>query len=285
MRLWAPAKLNLFLELLGKRPDGYHELATLMVAVSLYDILEIKEEATREDTLICDHPSLSTGADNLVRRAIDLVRQHWPGHKAVQVRLHKRIPLAAGLAGGSSDAAATLMGLNRLWRLGLDRAELARLGAELGSDVPFFFWAPAAWCTGRGEKAQPLPLARPLDFVLASPGVGLSTARVFAAVTLPAQPQGGQEVREAAATGDIGSLGRQLHNRLQPAAVELCPEVADLVQRLERLRPAGVLMTGSGSTVFALCQSHDEALRIARGLPCQNDLPEQTCVRVVRSCD
>jgi 4-diphosphocytidyl-2-C-methyl-D-erythritol kinase len=285
LRLWAPAKVNLYLEVLGPRPDGYHELATLMVAVSLYDTLEIKEDPSGADRLRCDHPALSTGPDNLVRRAIDLARRHSGRQGGVDVRLWKRIPLAAGLAGGSSDAAATLLGLSCLWRLGWSRADLARLGAELGSDVPFFFSTPAAWCTGRGERVEPLPLGRPLDLVLASPPAGLSTARVFGAVETPAEPLAGAPVRRAAAAGDVEELGRHLHNRLQPAAERLSPAVAALRQRLAGLGPAGQLMTGSGSTVFALCRHPAEALRIARAL---RSVPEEGSgarVRVVRSCD
>ena len=169
VRVGAPAKVNLFLEVLARRSDGYHELATLMLAVSLYDTLEFTEEPPGATALHCDHPSLSTGPDNLICRAVDLVRRQSGRSDGVGIRLWKRIPMAAGLAGGSSDAAATLAGLNRLWRLGWDRGQLARLGAELGSDVSFFFAAPAAWCTGRGERIEPLRLGRPLDLVLVAP--------------------------------------------------------------------------------------------------------------------
>src|SRR5438094_7646909 len=136
--VWAPAKVNLFLEVLAKRTDGYHEIATLMVAVSLYDTLEFKEDTSGEIRLRCDHPDLTPGPANLVWRAATLLQQHTGCHRGAQIRLVKRIPLAAGLAGGSTDAAATLAGLNRLWQLGQSSAELADLGAELGSDIPFF---------------------------------------------------------------------------------------------------------------------------------------------------
>src|SRR5205085_2403024 len=179
----------------------------------------------------------------LVCRAAELVRRRAGHAGGVAIRLWKRIPLAAGLAGGSSDAAATLAGLNRLWRLGWTRAELAGLGAELGSDVAFFFFTPAAWCTGRGERVEPLSLGRPLDLVLACPAVGLSTAQVFRHVTVPAHPLVGDEVRRAAAAGDVVELGRRLHNRLQPVAERLCPAVADLRVRLASLGPAGQLMS------------------------------------------
>jgi 4-diphosphocytidyl-2-C-methyl-D-erythritol kinase len=285
VRLWAPAKLNLFLEVLGKRPDGYHDLATLMVAVSLYDTLEIKEDPSGADVLHCDHPDLSTGPDNLVRRAIDLVRQESGRRGGVAVRLWKRIPMQAGLGGGSSDAAATLQGLNHLWRLGWDRDRLARLGGALGSDVPFFFSTPAAWCTGRGERVEPVLLGRPLDFVLAAPAQGLSTAGVFAALAVPAEPLSGNDAREAAVAGDVERLGRSLHNRLQPAAERLSPAVAGLCARLAGLGPAGQLMSGSGSTVFALCRGNVEALSIARALCPASDEGAGVRVRVVRSCD
>jgi 4-diphosphocytidyl-2-C-methyl-D-erythritol kinase len=284
VRVRAPAKVNLFLEVLGRRPDGYHELATLMVAVSLYDALEFTEDPSGQVRLRSDHPSLTTGPDNLILRAVELVRRHTGRTAGVDIRLGKRIPLGAGLAGGSSDAAATLVGLNRLWRLGWDRAALARLGAELGSDVPFFFATPAAWCTGRGERVEPLTLGRPLDLVLACPPVGLSTAEVYHGVTVPPEPLDGTAVRRAAAAGDVEELGRLLHNRLQPPAERLCPDVADLDARLAGLGPAGRLMSGSGSTVFALCRDPAEALRIARALRPVREERAGLRVSVVRSC-
>jgi 4-diphosphocytidyl-2-C-methyl-D-erythritol kinase len=285
VRVWTPAKVNLFLEVLARRPDGYHELATLMTAVSLYDTLELTEETTGATRLHCDHPSLSTGPENLICRAVELARRESGRSDGVGIRLWKRIPMAAGLAGGSSDAAATLAGLNRWWRLGWDRSKLMDLGAELGSDVSFFFAAPAAWCTGRGEQIEPLQLGRPLDLILIAPPVGLSTAEVFRGVTVPNSPRSGAAVRQAAAVGDVSELGRQLHNRLQPAAERLCPVVADLFTRLAGLGPAGQLMTGSGSTVFALCRHPGEALTIARVLYSARDELGGARVFVVRSCD
>jgi 4-diphosphocytidyl-2-C-methyl-D-erythritol kinase len=284
VRIWTPAKVNLFLEVSGRRPDGYHELATLMVAVSLYDTLRLTEEPPGATALHCDHPSLSTGSDNLICRAVELVRRRSGRSDGVGIRLWKRIPMAAGLAGGSSDAAATLAGLNLLWRLGWDRAYMARLGAELGSDVSFFFAAPAAWCTGRGEQVEPMRLGRALDLVLVAPSVGLSTAEVFRGVTVPTEPRSGAAVRQAAAAGDVIELGRQLHNRLQPAAERLCPDVAGLCARLSSLGSAGQLMTGSGSTVFALCRQPGEALSLARGLNSARDELNGARVFVVRSC-
>ena len=260
----APAKVNLFLEVLGKRPDGYHDLETLMVAISLEDTLEIINDDSGIVSLTCDDPELTCGPENLVLKAAERLKRHANWQGGANIRLSKRIPMQAGLAGGSSDAAATLKGLNRLWDLGLSNDELARLGADVGSDVAFFFSPGVAWCTGRGEKVEPMNLGRPLDFVLACPSVGLSTADVFRRVKVPASPVNGATLREAMLTGSVESIGRSLHNRLQLSAEELCPQVAELRRRLSAANPAGCLMTGSGTTVFALCRDRDDAIRVAR---------------------
>jgi 4-diphosphocytidyl-2-C-methyl-D-erythritol kinase len=200
------------------------------------------------------------------------------------IRLRKRIPMAAGLAGGSGNAAATLAGLNHLWHTRLDRAELAALGAELGSDVPFFFATPAAWCTGRGEIVEPVRLGRPLDLVLACPPAGLSTAEVFRNLTVPEVPRDGTALRRAAEAGEVEEVGRLLFNRLQPVAERLYPVVAGLCGRMAGQGPAGCLMSGSGSTVFALCRSAAEARRITRGLAPAREGPGDTRVHIVKSC-
>jgi 4-diphosphocytidyl-2-C-methyl-D-erythritol kinase len=215
---------------------------------------------------LCNRPDLTTGPGNLVCRAAEWLRQRTGCLQGAQIRLLKRIPLAAGLAGGSTDAAATLAGLNRLWQLGLSDPELAGLGADLGSDVPFFFRPPAAWCTGRGEQVAPQLVGKPLWFVLLCPPVGLSTAEVYRGVTVPERAQTGEDIRRAVSEGDVEEVGRRLHNRLQPVAERLCPEVAEGLARLARLQPAGQAMSGSGTTLFALCHDHGEALRVQRGL-------------------
>ena len=280
----APAKVNLFLEVLAKRPDGYHDIATLMTAVSLYDTLEFTEEPSLE--LRCDDPSLDCGPTNLVCRAAERLRQHTGTKRGARIHLRKRIPMAAGLAGGSSDAAATLAGLNELWGLGLKSEALARIGSEIGSDVAFFFATPAAWCTGRGEIVTSVKLARPLDLLLVCPPMGLATADVYRNVTVPQRPESGDEIRQAAAAGDVEEMGRRLHNRLQPAAEKLCPPIAAWQSRLEQLHPVGTAMSGSGSSLFALCRNRLEALAIARELRRPARETESTGGRMflVRSC-
>ncbi len=282
--VWAPAKVNLYLEVLAKRADGYHEIETLMAAVSLYDTLEFKEETSGEIRFDCGHPDLTTGPDNLVLRAAHLLRQRTGCQRGARIRLAKRIPLAGGLAGGSTDAAATFAGLNRLWRLGLRRTELAHLGAELGSDVAFFFATTAGWCTGRGEQVAPVTLGKPLWFVLVCPRFGLATALVYRGVTLPDQPQTGALILQAAREGDVEEIGRRLHNRLQPRALQFCPALAEVQDRLAVLGPAGFALSGSGSSFFALCRDFREALRIARGLRNRAEQGMNLGVFIVRSC-
>jgi 4-diphosphocytidyl-2-C-methyl-D-erythritol kinase len=282
--VWAPAKVNLFLEVLAKRADGYHEVATLMVAVSLYDTLEFKEEGSGQIQLCCDQPNLSTGPDNLINRAAELLRRRTGCRQGARIRLEKRIPMAAGLAGGSTDAAAALAGLNRLWKLGRTPRELAGWSAELGSDVAFFFATPAAWCTGRGEQVTPVPLARALDLVLVSPGVGLATAEVYRGLTVPDLPRAGDRMLQALADGDVEAIGGGLFNRLQPVAEQLRPEVARLDARLRDLHPAGQVMSGSGTSLFALCRDRAEALRIARELRNGSEEGVSRRVFLVRSC-
>jgi 4-diphosphocytidyl-2-C-methyl-D-erythritol kinase len=220
----------------------------------------------------------------LICRAAELLRQRTGCRHGAAIRLVKRIPLAAGLAGGSTDAAATLAGLNRLWRLGLSARELGSWSAELGSDVAFFFATPAAWCTGRGEQVTALPLGRSLWLVLACPAAGLATADVYRGVTVPAEPQSGDDIRRALAEGNMVEISRGLHNRLQPVAERLCPAVAAVRARLSALAPAGQLMSGSGSSVLALGRDHADAIRIARAL--RNGWQEGVSLQVylVRSC-
>lgn len=281
--VWAPAKVNLHLEVLGKRPDGFHEIATLMVAIRLFDTLVFKEEPGGRLKLACNQPELTTGPDNLVLRAARLLQERTGCRRGATIRLVKRIPMAAGLAGGSTDAAATLWGLNRLWKLGLTKDVLAKLGGELGSDVPFFFYTPAAWCTGRGEIVAQVKLARPFDLVLLCPDFGCATAEVYKRVQVPAAQQTGDGIRKALETGDLDEIGKRLFNRLQPAAESLAPRIADYHRRLAQLAPAGQLMSGSGSSLFALCRSRIEAQRLADELRHGMEVGSFT-VFLVRSC-
>jgi 4-diphosphocytidyl-2-C-methyl-D-erythritol kinase len=264
LKLRAPAKVNLFLEIAARRSDGYHELRTLLVAVSLFDVLTFAPAGAIR--LSCTDPMLGTGPENLIVRAAEVLRRHTGSRAGAEISLIKRIPVAAGLGGGSSDAATTLVGLNRLWKTGLSRDDLAGLAAKLGSDVAFFLHAPVAWCTGRGEVVTPWPIGRPLHLVLVSPPFGLSTAEVYRGVTAPARPASGRAMKEAVRIGDAKAIGQCLHNRLQKPAMTLRPELADWLARLAAAKPLGSLVSGSGSTVFALARDAADARRIAAAI-------------------
>lgn len=280
---WTPAKVNLFLEVPRQRPDGYHDIATLMLAVNLYDTLVFRAAPQGVLDLQCDRPELSCGSENLVIRAAQLLRQETGCYQGAALRLVKRIPMQAGLGGGSSDAAAALLGLDRLWNLNLSPERLAELGGRLGSDVAFFVKAEAAWCTGRGEVVEPWPVGRRLHLVLVCPPFGLPTPAVYRGLTVPANPVDGATLQEAVREGDIDAIGRGLHNRLYESALTLAPRLADYLNKLRNLGPAGVLMSGSGSTVFALCRGRDQAKELARAYA-RGPVGPSDKVYVVRSC-
>jgi 4-diphosphocytidyl-2-C-methyl-D-erythritol kinase len=161
---------------------------------------------------------------------------------------------------------------------------LTALASELGSDVAFLFATPAAWCTGRGEQVAPLALGQTLWFVLLCPPLGISTAEVYRGVTVPQRPQTGEEIRQAVVDGDVDEVGRRLHNRLQPVAETLCPALATYENRLAALNPVGWLMSGSGSSFFALCRNSREAQAIAQGLLARPEEGMNSRVFIVRSC-
>ncbi len=264
----APAKLNLFLEVLGKRPDGFHELETLMVAVDLHDALRFQDDPSGTISLTCDDPTLPVGRENLVVRAAEAVRSATGVKRGVRIKLAKAIPAEAGLAGGSSDAAATLAALDQLWGTALGREGLDPLAHTLGSDVAFFLNGPAAICRGRGERVEPLEGPRSLHFVMVKPPYGLSTAEVYRHVRVPESPRRIREAADALASGETTILGRCLFNRLQEAAETLRPELRSIRQTLDQLSPYldGHLMSGSGSAYFGLARDLTAAHAAARQL-------------------
>jgi len=289
----APAKLNLFFEVLGKRTDGYHEVETLMCPIDLYDTLYFKEEPSGQTKLECERVSgvstsrnpglngtgfdgteptgnqpveLPQGSDNLVVRAIELLRKRTGVTAGVALRLVKRIPLGAGLGGGSSDAAAALIAANEGWNLDLPRGQLAEMAAELGSDVPFFLADGPAICRGRGERVEPVAGVGSFSFVVAYPHTGLSTAEVYAICRPARQPRGVAAMSDAFSSGDVDQVGRLLFNRLQPAAETLSPWVKRLHEKFTREDFLGHAMSGSGTSYFGLCRHAHHARRVARRL-------------------
>jgi 4-diphosphocytidyl-2-C-methyl-D-erythritol kinase len=262
----APAKLNLFLEVLGRRPDGYHELESLMVAVSLHDTLTFTDDPTGEISLRCNEPTLPVGGDNLVVKAADRLKAAANVNRGARIVLDKAIPAQAGLAGGSSDAAATLAALNSLWDIQMPPEQLDALAGEIGSDVTFFAHTPAAVCRGRGERVESVSLMDTYHFVLVCPPVGMSTADVYRHLVPPERPRPIGPVLEALARGGPAELGGSLFNRLQPVAETLRPELTRVRDALASLGPLfdGSLMSGSGSAYFGLCRDSAAASHAAQ---------------------
>ena len=274
----APAKLNLFLEVLAKRPDGFHEIETVMAPVALYDGLVLKAEADPAIRLECEQLAVAgdlsttqnqlvpTGPDNLIVRALEALRKQAGIERGASVRLTKRIPLAAGMAGGSTDAAAALAAANEAWDLHWPDERLAEIAATLGSDIPFFFARTSALCRGRGEQIEPLAALVPLDFVVIAPPAGLSTADVYRACRPAAEPRRAADLVAAWRNGDKVAVGRLLHNRLQEPAERLCDWIARLHAEFDRFDCLGHQMSGSGTSYFALCRDARQARRIASAL-------------------
>ena len=275
IRIDAPAKLNLFLELRRRRSDGYHELETLMVPVDVYDTLVIQARADHQLKLDCSWaPGLDSAfsgplppsRDNLVYHAVETLRNRAGIDLGADIWLRKRIPAQAGLGGASSDAAAALAAANAVWQLGWSRPRLAQLAADLGSDVPFFLHDSAALCQGRGERIEPLAIGRPMSLVLIKPTAGLSTADVYRHAVVPDQPRSSDPLRAALRFSNLSEVGKRLFNRLQTAAASLTPWIQRIASAIEPHGVCGHQMSGSGTSYFALCRHKRHAKQIAARL-------------------
>jgi len=262
----ASAKVNLTLEVLAKRPDGYHEVATVLQAVDLFDRVIVEDAPTLE--VRTDDPALPTDERNLVTRAASLLREAAGVARGARIRLHKRIPVGAGLGGGSSDAAAALIGLNRLWGLRWPRTRLAEMGTRLGMDVPFFLGRGPALGTGRGETLAPLTVRGGYALVLVNPRVPLSTRTVYEAVGpgWRAEPVGTRRMVEALERRSAALVAEALTNHLEGPAQALLPVIGRIKAALLAAGALGASMSGSGPTVFGLARSYDQARQIRRRL-------------------
>jgi 4-diphosphocytidyl-2-C-methyl-D-erythritol kinase len=265
------AKINWTLEVLGKRADGYHELRTLLQTVSLADELTF-EPMGQGIEIRCDHPAVPRDETNLVHRAAKLFGDFTGAGKGIRVTINKRLPIAAGLGGGSSNAAVTLLALRKLWEMKLSPRDLFSLGAKLGADVPFFFIGGTCLGVGRGDEIYPLADIRAEYLLLVNAGIPVSTREVYE--NLPrltnqkAVAKMPLSLEAAYATIAASSEPIQLHNDLQIPVFARHPLLVEVKERLRQSGARGVLMSGSGSTVFAIFDS-DQARSGAR-----NDLSQ-----------
>ncbi|MCV4235920.1 4-(cytidine 5'-diphospho)-2-C-methyl-D-erythritol kinase [Virgibacillus sp. LDC1] len=264
----APAKINLMLDVLHKRPDGFHEVEMVMTMIDLADRLEMSEQ--KRDTIIITSQAgyIPLDEKNLAFQAARLIKERYDVKKGVHIHLDKKIPVAAGLAGGSSDAAATLRGLNRLWGLGIPQQELLALGAELGSDVPFCVTGGTALATGRGEILTPIPNPPQCWVIVAKPPINVSTAEVYGRLRseqIQRHPSAERMV-EALTQGSFQQMCQSLGNVLEEVTLKMHPEVQQLKEGMLKLGADGALMSGSGPTVFGLVSKESKVARIYNGL-------------------
>lgn len=276
IRVLTPAKVNLVLGVGPRRVDGFHDLATVYYALDLHDELVVRD---RDDdrivlTVTGSQPSLlrlPVDGRNLVVQAVQLLADRFTQRRGADLTLHKNIPLTAGLAGGSSDAAATLVACNVLWGLGLERADLLPIAAELGSDVPFCLLGGAVLGTGRGELVTPVPVSGLQHWVLVLADGGLSTPAMFTALDRSRERGTAgaptevvpSDLLSALADGDVAGIGAAMTNDLEPVALAARPDLSRVLDTARAAGAAGALVSGSGPTCAVLALDADSADRIA----------------------
>lgn len=245
-------KINLGLDVLYKREDNYHEINTIMQQISLSDTLILKEK--REDIeLDCNNKALPLDSTNLVYHAWKKMQEKTGINKGIQINIHKKIPIAAGLAGGSSNAAAVLKGLNELWKLGLSEEELREIGVEIGADVPYCIMGGTALAEGIGEKLTKLKSFKDKNLLLVNPGIGVSTAEVYNSLRLGRHPRMDiKRIISSIEKDDIKSVADSIINTMEEVVIEKNPIISEIKKDMLKLGALGSLMSGSGPTVFGL---------------------------------
>ena len=253
----APAKINLCLHVLGKRADGYHLLAMAMQRVDLCDRIRVRLADGCGIRVTCDGLELAAGEENIAARAARLVLAEAGQERAVDISIQKNIPVAAGLGGGSSDAAAVLLALDEMLDLHLGTERLMELGLRLGADVPFFVFGRPAWATGIGEQLEPLPPMPAVCYLLVHPGFAVSTAWVYQSLRLTISDEVANLPRFSAVSA--ADLVSRLHNDLERVTLAAYPQIDQVKQELLADGALGALMSGSGATVFGVFDTFEQA--------------------------
>jgi 4-diphosphocytidyl-2-C-methyl-D-erythritol kinase len=274
----APAKINLFLHVLRKRTDNYHDIASLMQKISLYDELNF---SLRPEGIVlnCPDSNLPNTPENLVYRAAQAIFDHTNYSSGIEITLTKKIPQAAGLGGGSSDAATTLMALNEICELNLDKTQLMKLGSKLGADVPFFIFGNTALALGIGDKLTDLPNLPMLNIVLINPAFPLSTKMVYENLNLRlTRKKINYSIPPVFTMSDVID---QLHNDLEAISLKINPELQDLKQLLLKHGAQGALMSGSGPTLFGIFNNENSAKKALDSI--KQEVPGHYAVFFARS--
>lgn len=263
----APAKITLSLDVIGKRDDGYHDVEMIMTTIDLADRLAISMIRRNWIEVVSDHQYVPNDARNLAFKAARILKEAYHIAQGVRIHIQKITPVSAGLGGGSSDAAAVLRGLNALWSLGLSLSELAVIGEQIGSDVPFCVYGGSALASGHGEKIKRLPAPPSCWVVLAKPDIGVSTGSVFRHITIEDihHPET-CDVMGAICKKNFQMLCNSIGNALEEVTFELYPETKRIKEKMIQYGAPGVLMSGSGPVVYSLVEQHTKAQRIYNGL-------------------
>ncbi len=254
IKLSSPAKINLSLSILGKRDDGYHNIESLMQTVDFGDEVTLRLTETPGITLTTNRNALPTDESNIAYKAAALMQKTYGISGGFSIHLEKRIPIAAGLAGGSGNAAAVLRGVNELCALGIGQDELAKLGVTLGADVPFCVYGRPALATGIGEKLKPVKGLSNCYVVLVNPGVGVSTAEIYRAIdgeeTMPQSNTAA--LLKALQKGDLTGAFPEMKNMMETVAIRFCPQISELLESLWKAGADHAMMSGSGATCFGI---------------------------------
>ncbi|MBR2505631.1 MAG: 4-(cytidine 5'-diphospho)-2-C-methyl-D-erythritol kinase [Bacilli bacterium] len=261
------AKINIALNVLDKKEDGYHELDSIMVPLELHDSLIVSEHYKEDNFVTIDDFSIDFSDYNITSLAIDSLSDKYGFKNRYRVLIHKVIPIKAGLGGGSSNAAAIMKALNKTLKLNISDEELMNIGLTLGADVPFFVKCVPARCRGIGEKIEPITIKNNYYVLIVKPNEGLATKKVFdKADELKLSVGNIDDVVDALASGDDEKLAKSMHNSLESAAISMLPEIKEIKNYLIDRGLKLVQMTGSGSAVFALSQDKKILKKIEREL-------------------
>ena len=281
----AYAKINRTLRIIGRRPDGFHEIRTVFQTITLSDSLTFSALAEGSLELACDAPGVPCDESNLVLRAAKALRERYAIRPGARIELEKRIPTQAGLGGGSADAAAALLGLAHLWEIQVSKNELVELGARLGADVPFFLTGGTALGKGLGTEITPLHDAPPEHLLIITPNAKVGTKEAYEALNAPALTKAEAVAilpisRERAA--EARALLKDWRNDFEPAIFQLQPEIARARAALLRGGAQRALMSGSGSSVFGLFESDEELERAGARLRCEEGWRVFACATLAR---
>ena len=277
----SPCKFNLFLDVIDRRLDGFHEVVTIIEPLSLYDSLHLRETSEKIE-VYADHPGVPDGPDNIIYQAAQLIREETGIDKGVIIRIEKKVPAAAGLGGGSANAACTLLKLNELWKLNLSPSAMTRMAAKLGSDVPFFLNPGTSLCRGRGEESTPLPPAPGFWAVLIKPSFTISTRWAYEQLAISGSraPHRNLEIIIGALKdSDPAALGNSLYNIFQEVLEPRIPGLHEILDFFRNNNTLGTVLSGSGPTVIGLAATETEAKALADRA--RATFPEEYFIQVV----